>query len=352
MKKRLLVLLCFGLVGTTKAQITIAAADMPVAGDTLRYSIAVDTSFNLGLGNTGANITWDYSGLNRVAQGRDDYKSASQVNITYALTISPNAYGYKIADSIPGSPVPITDVYTFFSKKTSPSRFVAEAFAANISGFPTPINYSNEDEWYFFPLDFNDFDSSTFRLAYSLTGIGSFSQQGTRKTTVDGWGTIQTPFYTTPANCIRIRSEVEEVDSISFSGQSTGIPRHTIDYKWLVNGQHYPALWIVTNVIAGQEVPSFVRYKDSYHAPTLSVGQSAASVRVLEAYPNPAADGIVTLNVPSGWTTYSVELFDLQGRLAMHTANTAKINMLGLTSGQYIIRVTAGNEIGYVRVTR
>src|SRR4051812_4445817 len=114
MKKLLLALIMVGSAGLVHAQITVTATDMPVAGDSLRYSIAVDTSFNLGLGNTGANITWDYSGLNRIAQGRDDYKSAAQVNIVYALTVSANAYGYKIADSIPGSPVPVTDIYTFF----------------------------------------------------------------------------------------------------------------------------------------------------------------------------------------------------------------------------------------------
>src|SRR5438067_13847963 len=85
-----------------RAQITITSADMPILGDTLRYSFATAAGSNLNLSNTGANIAWDYSSLTPVGQGLDQYKSAAQVNIAYAALISPQAYGYKVADSIPG----------------------------------------------------------------------------------------------------------------------------------------------------------------------------------------------------------------------------------------------------------
>ena len=136
------------------AQITINAADMPVNGDTLRYSIGAAMGFNINLADIGTNKTWNFDTLTPTLQGVDAYKTAAQVNLTYAATISPTAYGYKVTDSLPTGgtlPVSVKDVYSFFSIKSGPSRFVAEAFAANVSGVPVPANYQNEDEWYFFP---------------------------------------------------------------------------------------------------------------------------------------------------------------------------------------------------------
>lgn len=48
------------------AQITITASDMPVAGDTLRYSLMADAT-SIDLSQAGANVDWDFSWLTRYA---------------------------------------------------------------------------------------------------------------------------------------------------------------------------------------------------------------------------------------------------------------------------------------------
>jgi len=351
MKKFLFVIILMISCYASYAQIT--ASDMPTSGDTLRSSFANPIGSTINLSNTGSGITWDFSTLTPIAQVVDVYKTAFQVNPLYAATISLNAYGYKVADSIPGAsafPVTINDIYTFFSKKNNPSRFVAEAFAAKVSNIPTAVNYSDEDEWYFFPLNYTDVDSSTFKLNFTMGSVGSYKQQGKRKTTVDGQGTIKTPFFTMPTSCIRVKSEVDAVDSVSFGTQSFGIPRKTIEYKWLVSGEHFPALWVTANVLGTQTFITSVRYRDMYRL-ILGITAPDNPIQILTAYPNPATDA-VTIKLPQHWRLFTLEVFDTQGKLVSFSENNARIDISSLSTGQYIIRVSSGSEIGYVQILK
>jgi hypothetical protein len=344
--------LCFA-PAIAQSPITINAGDMPSAGDTLRYSITDATSIDFT--TTGANHAWDYTSLTPLAQTVDDYKYAAQVNATYGATISPTAYGYKIADSLPGAPIPIKELYNFFNKKTSPSRFVIEGFAAKIASVPTPINYSDEDEVYYFPLTYpHGQDSSTFKLTYTLVPIGSFSQQGYRKTTVDGWGTIKTPFTASPVAVIRVRSEINEVDSFSFGGTAQGIVRNTVEYKWLANGHtNYPLLTIITDKLGGTETPTSAQYRDSARAISLGVGNiSAPKVTLLNVYPNPAEDNI-TVQVPASWRAYTIHLYDAAGKLVSAATNTSQIKTAQLPAGTYMITVeSAPGTLGVARFVK
>src|SRR4051812_42344327 len=97
--KQLLLLICtLFAFNLSQAQITITASDMPVSGDTLRYSNANIIINTINLNDSGAAMTWNYSDLEPVNQVVDTYKTALSVNLAYAL-ISLTAYGYKVADS-------------------------------------------------------------------------------------------------------------------------------------------------------------------------------------------------------------------------------------------------------------
>jgi hypothetical protein len=331
------------------AQITITAADMPVQGDTLRYSFGNPLTTTVSTLQTGANISWDFSAEMPIAQGVDTYKTAVQVNSAYGSTISASAYGFKVADSLPGTPVPVKDVYNFFNKKTSPDRYVIEGFGANIGGFPTPVAYSNEDEMFYFPLQYNDYDSSSFKLTLSLFGLGSLSQEGYRRTRVDAWGTIKTPYTANPVQVIRVRSEVVENDTVKYGTTVIGIPRHYVEYKWLANGEHYPLMFLTADVVNNTETTSSVRYRDTKRS--LGVFSGPAAVQLLALYPNPATDA-VTLRIPAGWARYTVSLFDAQGKVLQTVENSAVINTSSLPKGQYFLRVAHGAETGLAQFVR
>ena len=354
MKKLLFLSACMSTSLFAQAQITITASDMPVNNDTLRYSTAAPTAgASINLQQTGANTVWNFSTLSPISQGVDQYKSALSVNPLYALTIATTAYGYKIADTLNlGAalplPISITDVYTFFSKKTNPARFVAEAFAAKVSGLPTPINYSDEDEWYYFPLTYNRVDSSTYKLSVTIPTLGALDQNGKRKTRVDGWGTIVTPYATTPVNCLRIRSEINEIDTFTVAGMKIGFPRNSVDYKWLANGEHYPLLWITTNKTGTTETIATIRYRDSYRTITAVDALAKKTISELRVYPNPAAS-LISFEVPAHWTTYQVQLFNQAGAVVATYHNQHELAISTLASGLYVVQVIAGNDIAYAK---
>lgn len=353
MKKILLLLASAITCGAATAQITITAADMPVSGDTLRYSIAANIASGINLADSGTARSWNYSSLTPLSQAVDTYKTATAVSVNYFL-ISINAYGYKVADSFPGGtflPVSVTQLYTFYEKQSSNSRFAAVAVGAKVAGIATPFNNTKDDILYYFPLNYGNNDSSAYALTIGLTGTASIKQTGYRKTRVDGWGTITTPYYTTPVNCIRVRSEIRGVDSVNFGGFPIGIPRNVVEYKWLVNGEHYPALWVTTNATATGETISSIRYRDSKRDFTNSINEvNPAALLKVKATPNPSANGIVTIDVPADWKQYSVEVFDMQGKSVCTTENTGTLNLGHLAKGSYIGRVTCGGQLAYVQI--
>lgn len=339
------------LASTTSAQIQITASDMPVVGDTLRSSAANPTSSGIVLTNTGTSYTWDYSSLVPVSQTVANYQLAATVNLAFAAVISPTAYGYKVADSFPtppglpiSLPVSIKNMYTFYNKKTSPARFVAEGFGASISGIPTPAAYQDEDEIYMLPLVFGTTnDSTTFDLKFNLSTLGSIRQKGYRKTTIDGWGTIKTPFFTTAVNCLRVRSEIHEIDSITISPlPAIAIPRNTVEYKWLATAEHYPVLWVTANMTGSTETITSVRYRDMYRPGLLNV-QQASALQTLKAYPNPA-NNTVNIDVPATWQNYTVAIYDLQGRVVANYNNTSKLDVSNLAKGNYLAVLQHEND--------
>ncbi len=331
---------------------------MPVSGDMLSYSFASPTGSGITLTTTGAGVSWNYT-FTPIGQAVDTYQTALSVNPLYAFTIGFSAYGYKVADSspipipLPGAPS-IQQIYTFFEKRTNMplgSRFQAEAFAAIIGGIPAPINYTTPDVWYFFPLSYTDQDSANFELDIALPGFGSIKQAGVRSTMVDGWGTITTPYYTTPANCIRVKSVIREIDSVQFgSFPAIGIPRTTVEYKWLVNGEHYPALWVTANMGPGGETITNIRYRDNLTPGNVRVVHN--SMAALNAYPNPAVNGIVNIEVPDAWNEITIELFDMQSKLVGTFKNERQLDVRSIPSGQYLARITSGTNIGYAQIVR
>jgi hypothetical protein len=364
MTRLLICFISFFALSSANAQIVITSADMPVAGDTLRYSNASPLS-TIDLTTTGPATHWHFL-IDPVSQAIDTYKKAYQVNPSFATSISLAANGYRVADSIPGLSfvVPnlsVRNVYSFFETLTTPNAYATTFMAATfqyIIPFPItlPIHYTQPDAIYFFPLNYLREDSSDFELNFviSLASVG-IKQKGYRKTKVDGWGEIMTPYFSAPRNCIRIRSEIHEVDSVILDTVRFGIPRTTIEYKWLVNGEHYPAMWVTASDVGGFEAVTSIKFRDYYRPEldsTLSVTNYQSAPEAIAAYPTPAVNGIVTLNIPSGIVYYKAELFDVQSRLVGAYENERNIDISAFASGRYIARITAGDKVYYAQIVK
>lgn len=340
MRTYLVALLCFlPLAAWLQTPITITHNDMPEPGDTLRYSNASPQSIQVS--QTGANQVWDYSHLQPYSQDREDYVYALQTVYAFHF-FGVNQYGTKIADTIGGGPFVFTDVYNFF--RSASGDFRAEGVGFRYQGVPAAAYYSDEDELYQFPLDYQDRDSSTYRFSASLGSGLEFSQQGYRINEVDGWGVIKTPYDSVA--CLRLVTTTIGVDSMHFNGFRFGFPNQQRSIQFLANGIHIPVLEISGPYQSGFFQPQRVQYRDAFRNLVATAEPRPSGVTF---YPNPAQN---FLTIRGEAVPMRLLVTDGQGKVMTDTQIVSGMHVHsveGYASGLYWVQVM--DEVGSIVAT-
>lgn len=362
MKKYSFIYFLFLLASISNGQITITNASMPSSSDTIRYSIASNSS----VGNyttTGTNYNWNFSTLNVVGQNLREFKPS--LSTPYGFFFFPPKFGEKTQDTIPIPTIPtigalsITDVYSFY-KKTS-SLFAVEGIGIKLNGIPVPNFNSDEDELYLFPLNYGDRDSTTFTFSTIASTLVPFqyNKHGYRITQADGWGSITTPYGT--ANCLRVITTQYSIDTISTTllpapFNKLGFPNYTRSYQWLTLGEKIPFLEVVGNIIGSNFNVTQVKYRDIKRVSNVGLHEEQTNL-LISAFPNPTTHELYLI-LPKTETKVALQLTDLQGKLIMsemlensdfvnkHTLNTSQ-----LTPGLYILNVSTGKETQSLKIS-
>lgn len=329
-----------------KAQISITSASMPGNGDSARYTGAMLNS----LGNytlTGANYTWHFDSLKVLTQGVRDFKSALLTPYAFYFS-SPSKYGEKTQDSIGVATFKFKNIYSFYKKTTS--VFSAEGIGFSYNNIPLAGLYSNEDELYQFPLNYQDRDSSTFKFKVNLPTVGFYGKQGYRINEVDGWGTIYTPYGNAP--CLRLISTQYSTDSIGTPFGNFGFPNVQRSYQWLVTSEKIPFLDITGTLTGNNFTPTQARYRDSaryYNNNPFGLGVNELKSDFITAfYPNPATE-TVTMVIPQVEGSLTAEIWDLAGKLVRsehiegcsEASNKRSMDVRMLDRGIYFLKLKA-----------
>lgn len=315
------------------SQPTITSAQMPKSGDTLRYSNALPTELPSNYETGGANMSWDFSAMTPQRQQLLNYLSAAKTPYSFYFF---GQIGQKTADTIGAGPITLTNVYSFYTNSTK--VFKTEGIGYQYSGFPLASMYKDEDEIYQFPLNYGDKDSSTFNFRFSIPGdLFALVQSGTRINNADGWGSIKTPFqqYT---NVLRLRSFVDQIDTLTSQFGKFPIPRKTLTYKWLALGERIPVMEVSGTVSAtnGKFTPNQVRYRDGFIGRLDADDVSAAGGRIkLNVYPNPVVDFMLL----EGYDVRSiVEIYNVNGGLVKcGVSPNGVLNVVHLPAGFYTL---------------
>lgn len=285
-------------------QIVINQNDLPSTGDTVRVS---NGSILPGLDytTTGPSSNWDYSNLQWVTQDVDTFVSVTSTGIVYSvvfanLPFNPNRANLaKINLLAPPVPQITIDNAVGFYYKTS-SVFEQAGYGAEINGLPTAVPFDDRDRIYNLPLTYGDLDSSNSSYAIGLPGFGYYSHEQKRVNSVDGWGSITTPYGTFDA--VRVKSTITGRDSIYIDATGFGFGFNTPvarEYKWLGTLKKLPILQINTTANFGNEIPSGIIYLDSLRNNTTAVEEYSIKVES-QLYPIPADYTLhFTLNSPS-----------------------------------------------------
>jgi len=349
MKKILLFLLLISVQQKSIAQITIVSGDLPAAGDTFRVSNGQQFA-GMDATLTGANYTWDYSQLTPITQQVDTFWSVASTAQIFSIVFLLNSNQATSGNSFSLLTVNVSNVFNFFNR--SSTSYKQTGFGANVNGVPLPVSYSPHDFVYRLPLHFNDLDSSDSGYQIDLTTtLGLYLQvRRHRVNTVDGWGTLITPFGT--FNTLRVKSTVTEQDSVYYSTIGVGLnlpPITNLEYKWLGTNGGIPLLQVNTGI--GGAVTSVV-YQDSLRS-TLGITSVDDAVD-FSLFPNPVtASSRVRFNLVQPANAL-VSLYDLSGKLVhefpAQNLGTGKQEIpvmpegRSLPKGNYLLRIQLNDK--------
>jgi hypothetical protein len=351
--KKIVALLFFCLYGMNSySQITVTNADFASAGDTARFSTASPMSA-VDLTLTGANYTWDFSFLQPVSQDVDTFLSVTSTPFVYVLVFGLSSNVAKKGFDLSALPaVPVSDIYNFYNR--SSNNYRQTGFGASVSGITTPLSFNSPDIIYDFPVNFGNIDSSDSDYSLAIPGLASAVGSQRRVNTVDGWGSVTTPYGT--FNALRIKSTITGEDSLFLDtlGQGFAAPRPlTREYKWLANGQDIPVLEIVTSeLVAGVETVNSIRYKDSIRTTGLNAIPYLSGEPALSPNPSRNHDVLATIDLKQP-AVVGIFIRSIEGKLLDQKSvdlNSGKQNILvkssslSLSPGVYLVSFVVQNE--------
>lgn len=293
-------------------QITVTSSDMPDVGDTFRLSI-INGPDTIDPANTGAGWSWDYTFLQPDQQKVDTFVNTFATDPQYYFNFN-NCFfdpDHCASYAQPMLPPPtfdanfqVNDVYYYY-KETS-SEFTQVGFGAKLNGLSISQQYNPVDVIYQFPLNYGNTGTSTSSFNYDFPNNDDYYGRTTqRNNTVDGWGTLNTPFGT--FQTLRVKSELIITDTFYSDTFNIGftLPRPTqYEYKWLAKNQGVPILQINTQEAGNNEIINEIIYRDSVRLDVVNVEKISQVNPEIKVYPNPAGGKFCV----SGLTSRNSEL--------------------------------------------
>jgi hypothetical protein len=336
------------------AQIIISSGDMPVPGDTLRRSntFVLDGIDYL---SAGPDQTWLFDELTVVSQQVDTFVNVSETPSLYQIFFN-NQFIYpdykatvaqKLTSfsGIPG--LTLEDTYLFIKNTDEEIREVG--YGVTLDGIPLPIQFQQIDTIFRFPLEYGDIDSAHSMFQVDVPDLGFLLMSKSRRNTVDGWGTLTTPYG--EFQTLRVKTEITEYDSLYSDSLGVGIPviRNYIEYKWLANGYHEPLL-VVTDE-AGIGVTA--SYIDSVRSTFLEVPRVRKPEFSFNVFPNPCRDYISVSYELKDNSDVTISVYSIFGneikRFAQARQERGLYNQVlylkesGFRSGVYLVKMTINN---------
>ncbi len=330
------------------AQISINKTDMPSVNDIVRTSTGLNLDF-ISYQETGENYYWDFSQLTLISQSVDTFVSLTDVSPVYGFFFfgASNLVNAK-SNRIPIPDFPIGDSYTFYNNKDNYFGIAGEGTI--LYGIPIPLKFDSHDVLYRFPMDYGNTGNSYAEYALGLDNYGYIRKEVTRSNTVDGWGTITTPYGT--FDVLRLKSEVIAFDSIYIDSLGIGLPlyREYTEYSWLGKGHKIPLLKI-TSSLGG----AVVTYVDSVRFNPSAIHNHTDFISYdVEVFPNPSHD---LINISFEFLTkcdIEIAIFNTNG---IKVAERNMLNQIpggvnikmhlrqyGLNNGLYLLKINLGNQ--------
>lgn len=321
------------------AQPVLTVSDFATSNENYVFTTLVDLSIDYS--STGANYTWDYSNLSSTNQRwmtTYPMSQAGQLSNFFFGSFAAQAYQasyFAHATDLPldqwtqSFPVTFEEISAFTKNTTTSINSVGFEFVINGQGIPAKSD--TIEHRYELPLEYGDSYESRGYTDLDMNPVydAQWRQHRHRVSSVDGWGTVITPYGTFSA--LRIHHRIEEIDSFYVQGTWIPIPippSHT--YEWRTLSEKESVMTISTSEVAGNEVVTNVEYRDNYNGLGLDNNEV-----VLNIFPNPVANELKfeLTSVASG-----VSVIDAKGKVVYQSelnSSSGSIDMTNFASGTY-----------------
>jgi len=339
--KKLFILIAVLMSMQAYSQITLTQSDFPQVDDSYVVSIINDAS-SFDFATTGANHIWDFSQMVPQSQDTVVFISASSTSlpVTYIAAfnnfVTDPEHDADVANYQDyGNPIPtvtIEDFYAFY--KIQSDAYIQVGAGLTINSAPIPVLYNPMDTIVMLPAAFGNMDTCFSSFSADVPTLGYYSEQRMRYTSIDGWGTVTTPYGTFDA--LRISSYSEIHDSLYYEAYGVGFPmdRTETEYKWYAHGYSIPVLQVILR--DGMSASSTVTYIDSLRNLSLSELQNVN----ISIHPNPASDAVY-IDVNENHFPLDMVIFDVAGREVLsREIGDNRIDVSGLPKGVYSISLT------------
>lgn len=262
--KHLLICACMVItVHGALAQQVYQAQHYGKPGDLHLYNRFSPAAFNEELNQSGEGITWDLSSQNGLhthpVSVIEPSEGISQFNFIPLCTLSglslldcsavwsSTDQAIQLADSLHLLHFILSDLQRYQAKVSNLLLENFIGFDVEIGGSPTHavIVYQVPDTVLHFPIAYGDNWTSSTRLSLDLNAAGQdilYNATQTRLTTIDSWGTLQTP-YDTFENVIRLRSDILRLDTIIEQDTDyTILIADQVEFMWLDTNYSLPVM--------------------------------------------------------------------------------------------------------------
>lgn len=325
-------------VGSINAQTLTQANHAPIVGDVFQ---TVDcSSVGINPGGVGPAQTWNYSAMTVLTN------TVTNTGVTVASTGSASTY--------PSASVAIQSgtANAFYSSGLSFLRYYGGDI--KVGGQSVTMGYSTPAYYCAYPMTLGTTtNSSVSGTLTSIAGPGTFA--GTSTVTGSGTGTLMLPGgYNFNA------LKVTNVTILSFT---TGLGNGT--YAQVKNDYYsalskYPLLSITNETIsslAGTTTETVVTINNNYKTVGISEAANSTLSNVV-LYPNPAKDNINVSFVNENAENVSYQIVNVIGQTirtqnipAVKGETLYNVNLNGIESGVYFIKLGVGNKTSVTKIT-
>ncbi len=232
-------------------------------GDVYLYNRFASGFSNDGLAAAGANIVWDMSTNNELnthvnqivepGEGIDQFTfltvcSLGGLSALDCISVwNSTEQCVELKDSLQLLNFTLYDLQRYQNKIPNVLLENFIGFKVNLSGIATQavIVYQIPDTIMHFPVTYGDTWTSHTNYGLDLNPAGQnilYSSSQSRVTTIDGWGTLMTP-YDTFTNVIRLRSDILRLDTIVENNtDTTTLIADQVEFMWLDTNYSLPIM--------------------------------------------------------------------------------------------------------------